>query len=508
MPENPSSPIFDARLRRVLEGFAVDPTDVPAFRTLEEHLFLAGAWSQLAGVYECRVAALAESDPERVALLLRLGRLLEERLGDGPAARRRYEEILRAQSQHAEALAALRQLHTRSGELAAALQIIEIEESLRLRPREAAAIRAEAGELWLSIGDIGEARKRFAQALRIDPGCDAALAGTARLAEAEGRPKEAIRLLERRLEGLSGPGRTDIMEHLAALLPETQADRKRKLLREVVLEDSKRKGSIELLIELEREHASWDLVDELQRKLWKLLDRSAQARLAQEAATLQLDEAENIESALYWAARADEVAGGDSAVQQLRARVFRRAGQTAGLIDALERSIALDGPSAMLTLELAALLERDGQAEQASTLLQDHLARQPDDLEALSLLDRCLARLCHYAERAEILERRITLATDPAEAAELCTELGDLWAGALDDPGRAEWSYRNALERLPAHIQASERLQALLRKAERFHDLETFLREFAAVIEVGTARSLAQCELGTVRFDKLADPDG
>jgi predicted Zn-dependent protease len=323
------------------------------------------------------------------------------------------------------------------------------------------------GELWLSLGDVAEARKRFVQALRRYPGCDAALAGSARLAEEDGRLDEAIRLLERRLETASGTQRVDTMARLAGLLPTDRRDQRRSLLHQVVLQDPERKDAIEQLIELERERSSWDRVDELQRLLWKLLDGSAQAQLAQEAGTLQLNEAGNIDAALFWAARADAVAGADPSVQQLRARIFRRAGQTSGLIDALERSTALDGATPMLTLELAALYERDGKPERASGLLQEHLASQPEDIEALGLLDQCLARLGHQADRSQILKRRIALASDPSEAAELCTELGDLFDTELDDPSASESAYREALEHLPGHAPASNQLQHLLRKSGR-----------------------------------------
>ncbi|MFQ5513381.1 MAG: tetratricopeptide repeat protein [Myxococcota bacterium] len=499
---------LDARLQRLLESFAVEPTDLPAFRTLEEGLFLAGAWSELAGVYECRLAALEKNDPEQTVLRLRLGRLLDERLGDARAARQRFEELLRIQPGNREALAALRELHTRAGEFAASLQIAEMEAKRRLPPSEAASIRAEMGELWLRMGDSAEARRHFDQALDLDPGCDAALAGRARLAEEEGRRSEAIRLLERRLDGLRGAARADTMEQLAALLPEQQKDRKRALLREVIREGLDRKNALEQLIHLEKERGSWGRVDELQRKLWRLIDPAARSPLALSAARSQLDEAGDVEAALYWAARADEVGNGEVRVQELRAEVFRRAGQTAALTDALERLIALSGPTPERSLELAHLYERDGQPECAAGLLRVHLTQNPDDLEALQLLARCLGRLGHHAERAAVLERLIPLVEDAPAAAELELERAALLAEKLDDRAGAERALRAALEKAPESEAAAQRLSELLHASGRLEELAGLLEELAGRNAPGPARAHILRQLGTLRLELLDDADG
>ena len=109
----------------MLDQFALDPADTPTFEALEEHLFLSGAWSRLAGVYEARLSVLTRPDSQRADLLLRLAELLSERMRDVPGARRRYEELLRAQPQHPRGLAGLRRLYAGCGELSAALQIAD-----------------------------------------------------------------------------------------------------------------------------------------------------------------------------------------------------------------------------------------------------------------------------------------------------------------------------------------------------------------------------------------------
>jgi tetratricopeptide (TPR) repeat protein len=393
------------------------------------------------------------------------------------------------------------------GDLGAALQIAESEEQLELPPRERAATLAEVGDLWRRLGDMAGARKRLDEARRLDPGCDAALAGCAALAEDERRIDDAIRLHEQRIDGLTGAARTDVMEHLASLLPDREQDRIRTLLREIVRASPKRRGALERLIELEQSLGAWDRVDELQRALWKVLEGDEQAQLARKAATLQLEEARNIEAALFWAARADEVAGDDPAVLRLCAQIYRRAGQTAGLIDALERLIEQEGPTPMVSLELAALYDRQALPELAARRLQAHLANHPEDAEGLALLDRSLSRLGRHAERVDVLKRRIALGADPDDAAGFCSELGDVLANSLDDTRGAEQAYRDALARAPGHGPAAERLQQLFRDAERFEELARFLEEFAAQASSGPAQADAWCQLGALRLRTPADPE-
>lgn len=227
----------------------MDPTDT---RTLEQELSGSRSWSQLAGVYECRISALPKHQPERGELLPRLADLLSERLDAPETARRHYLALVRADPGHARGLAGLRRLHTRLGELTAALQISELEERLELPAQDRARILDEAGELWPAVGDEGEARSRFEEAHRLDRGSDASLAGLAGLAEDSGNIEAAATLHEQRLDGLSGQDRSALMERLANLLPATAANRARTLLREVARENPERTPAIQRLLEIAR----------------------------------------------------------------------------------------------------------------------------------------------------------------------------------------------------------------------------------------------------------------
>ncbi len=495
-------------LQRLLDGFAVEPTDARAFRTLEQSLFEAGSWSPLAGVYELRLSVLAPEGPERAQLLLRLASLLEDRLGDRAAARRRYEEVLRFDPMHARALAGLRRLHTREGSLTAALQIAEMEESLELAPAERARMLGEVGDLWRAVGEAAEAARRYDDALRLDPSCETALAGAAAAAEAAGDSAAALRLHERRLFSLRGPARAEALERVAALLPEGNERRVRDLLREALREGSDRRGVLERLIALERRLRAWNSFDDLSRRLLELAAEPAErVAIALDCAAIALDEADDAARALGWLELAARLAPSDARVWSLRARAVRRTGDSAALRPVLEKVAELEGATPVLALELAVLCERTNDLPRAVHWLEQALRCDPRDSESLAVLDRCLARLGRDAERADVVARRIELAETPAERGALALALGDLYAGALEDPDAAELAYRRSLAEQP-DAGADERLRELLHKLGRIPELARLLEERAVAASEPAQAAGAWRTLARLRQDEQSDAAG
>ena len=502
-----TSPEQAEKIRRLLQGFATNPTDARAFRTLEEHLYLEGAWSELASVYDCRLSVLAPTGAERAEVLQRAAAIYSERLGDVAQARARYEELLRMQPQNAAALSSLRRMLAAAGDATSALQLAEAEEALTPAPKERAQLLAEIGQLWRGLGDKDEARRRFESALELDPRCDPAVQGAALLAEDAGDRARALALHESRLPGLTGNVRADVLERMARLLPTEDTARRGALLREVVAAHPERRGPHERLIEIERAARNYARVDELQRALWKLVhDPVERQSLAVGAAALQLDEAQNVEAAAYWADRAGEIASDDAAVQKLRLRVHRRAGSARASLDALEKLAAIEGPDPIRLLELAVLYEREGMSVQAVEKLERLLANDPYDGEALAILDRCLARMGRHAERAEVLERRMAAAESNEEASDLMVELGDLHLHALGDGGNAEAAYRRALEQVPAHAAAGAQLRELLRQTGRAAELCALIESLARSAPAGRGRAALLCELAQLQLEQGRPP--
>ena len=284
MAQRPGGEARDGQTQRLLEAFSSNPSDARRFATLEEHLYLGGAWKQLAAAYEARLSALPEADPERGGVLLRFGTLLDERLSAPRDAIRRYRELLAAEPQHPQGLARLRGVYAAQGEIASALQIAEVEEGLDQPARERARTLSDIASLWRGLGETREAERRYEQALDVDPNCDAALTGWAELWIDAGNRPAAVALHERRVALHKGRARLDALEQLATVLDD--GDRVRQILREILNERSERIPALRRLITLEHAAGAEDSAQRLLQRLWVKVDNPAdRVRCALEAAT-------------------------------------------------------------------------------------------------------------------------------------------------------------------------------------------------------------------------------
>ncbi len=501
--------IPEAQLERLLESFGVDPGDLRAFRTLEEHLFHAGSWSRLAGVYECRLSVVAPDAPERGEILLRLGRVLEERLNDLPAGRRRYEEATQEAPVRVEALARLRGLLVRLGDLTSALQVAELEEQVERPPEERARLLAEIASLWQALGEGGECRQRLRAALDLDPECGPALEVLSDLAESDGRPEEALELLERRLPSLSGTARAPLLERIARLIASENPERAVGLLNEVIALEPSRASALEGLLPLEGSRRNWVRVEEICGALWRLRpDAKSRLQLARRAAELQQDEPDRIESTLEWTERAAQLAPDDVEVQEFRVRVLRDAGHAPALIRALEQLVSVVEPRPGTTLELARLHDQEGNAERACEWVRFHLEANPDDVQALVLLERCLQPLDRPAEQIEVIERRAALAETAKERARLLVKLARVESAALGNSPRAEDAYRRALFSDPEDLDAATGLESLLRERGRPAELAAALQSLAEGTAPAPVRAHWWARLAATRIEELDDTEG
>jgi len=390
--EGPSGAL-QRRVDHLLEEFSAQPLQHTAFEELERLLRETARWGALAGVYECRFRALDEPEQQH-DMLLRLARLLEVELDAPQAALERYRQARELGPRHAPTLAGMRRTLARVGDIRQALLVAEDEERLTTGALERARLCAEVAGLWSRLGSDEMARPRYEEALRLDRHCDSALDGLAALAMRRGDTAAATALYERRLADLHGAERAGVLERLAGLLPSSQRERARDLLRQVVAEFPERRSALEQLCRLERELASWDRVHELQQRIVALHD-DADTKLewALEAARIQLEEAGSVERALEWANAAAQSAPQDPRAQRLRARLFELGGQTSGLLDALEALERIEGSRPERALEIARLHQRHGRFDAAAAALRTLLEERPNDTAALVLLDHCLAAL-------------------------------------------------------------------------------------------------------------------
>lgn len=398
--------------RRVLE---LDPKQGRALRSLRDSLVAAGDWDAVetlydrAGDLEGLVDVLsAEADrvtvrEQKIALSLRVARLLEQRIGEPQRAQRSYERVLSVDPTHvaaARALAPIYEHEDKWSRLYAMLEIVlhslpesELAERLELQLR----LRGLAQD---KLRDAGLGLTHALAAYRLAPTDDS-------VRERLERSAELAQAFDKVVEAYSVRAQEQDAEAAEAL----------DLRRRIALIATVRLGKPELAA------AQWELV----------------------------------------LAAVPDDAGALAALD----RIYRTASRLADVRKLLihKLGIAEDAPSRIPLLEELAKLEEDelkdfdAAAEHYRALAE----MQSDSPDVWASIDRLALAAGRYDELANALEWRVQLADEKTAKVELGARLGSVFLEKLSQPGRAQVVFAEVVELDPAHgasVAALEQLAA------------------------------------------------
>lgn len=185
---------------------AHEPDHAGAFAALTALCHRTGEWRELVATLDQR--ARASNDPaEARELALRAARTLLEQLDEREGAALRYRELLRQDPGCAAALLGLQRVAERSGDWAAARELVLRRRELSSDPAERRGLTMELATLCEDrLGDAVAAERYFHEALTGDALDDAAFAGRARLLRQQRRWSELAELQEARLSAIVPQG--------------------------------------------------------------------------------------------------------------------------------------------------------------------------------------------------------------------------------------------------------------------------------------------------------------
>jgi len=124
----------------------LDEQNVPALDALSKLYDKLGDAAQAID-YMTRVAELTQDSKQRVEAFYRIGKALDEKLGDRVAAQERYEMALDLDPSHLPTLAALRQIAVDTADYDKAARYLDQEQSYTQSPRQRARLLVELGKL-------------------------------------------------------------------------------------------------------------------------------------------------------------------------------------------------------------------------------------------------------------------------------------------------------------------------------------------------------------------------
>lgn len=169
------------------------------------------------------------------------------------------------------------------------------------------------------------------------------------------------------------------------------------------------------------------------------------------------------------------------------ARIMDATAQWAELADLFLSRVATSGSTRQklyMLDKVAEIAEKHLDADDiAIGAWQEILIMNPEHPNAYAALGRLLARNKRWAELIELNRSEMDRIDDPEELADMCLRNAEILVQHLDDPRRAEQSYRSALAMLPDYLPALEGLGRLLATNQRWDDLMSMTSNELACID-------------------------
>jgi tetratricopeptide (TPR) repeat protein len=477
---------FAAELDSLRRALGRAPGDEELLGELATALARLGRDEELVEILEQQSALAAEGSAAWVTALVRLGRALEEHLGDAQGALEAFARAAEANPSDPEV----------TEHLERSCRKLEAWDRLRAHLERAVAHAGDASERAVPLRcalaelvierfeDMDEARRSFDAALSLDPACLRARRGLERIALCSGDEKALVEAFEREAEVTTERERLTFLAFELARIFEGRGERERALgwlrrLACVVPDDGR---ALEGCARLEEELGDRAALCKTLERLDLLLAGEAQASNRRRLAGLY-EAAGDLERSIeaYRAALALEANDPDTlaALRDALARAGRREEEA----EVLRHLVALGhGEARARHLHaLALLLEEPLGDLDGATAAWEALADDPHaPAEAAERLEAALertGRLEQLLERLRARRARLGETGDDLDAVEL--RMTELLLDALRRPEEAAPVLRCVLERHPGHPHALEGLERALRALGDDAELLVFLAQRA-----------------------------
>jgi tetratricopeptide (TPR) repeat protein len=375
-----------------------------------------------------------------------------------------------------------------------------------------AAFLWELGLAHLAAGDLRGADADFERAIDADPTFLPALRALGRLREATGETRSAAELFAR-LARLTKAGTraADAFRRAARLYVAGDAVEEEddalaaRCLEEVLALEPEAEADFQALEGILRARADTDRLAQVMRR------RAATGTVVQRrdrllalAALLRERDANDAAAALAEAVELDP-----TSVQALArlAEVQAELGRPAEAVASFQRVIAASPDPRVVSaawVRIGDLAERDlADVGMAVEAYRSALLSTPDDVRALTGLVRGLSRRRDWANAALTLRRLAAVDPDREGRVIHFMSLGDLLAGAAEDPEGAADALEQALLLDPRHAGAMDRLDAILTDLDEPSRLAAALGRF---LEVEPHASVRRMRLAALWSGPLAAP--
>jgi len=446
----------------------------PSFKALERLLTQQHQHERLVELYE-RGVDLASDAETKITWLFKIGRLLEDALGDPVRAMTAFRRILEVDQNHLGAIHAVQRAAERAGRFKELVAALELEVGRVTDKRRRLELLHRAGEVAeLDLADDAQALAFYRKAFELERGYLPALAGLGRLHYKAGRWDALLETYRAELENTPvGPGSAALQFKVGELYEQRigRDDEAIAAYRRALAAEPRHRPALRALERKLTEKARWDeLVRLLEAEVQGTAEPADKARAAFRVGEIYENRLKQLDKARGAYEQALAAEGEFRPAREGLIRLLTLAHDFKRVAVELEHEAQAEvDPS----LAVSALLRqgevfRDELAEPARAIacFQAVLERDPAHVEALTALEPLYADQAAWDALAELYATEARVLSDPGSRIAVLRELARLEEKrAGDDLARVRAAEMMVLELAPSDPTALGALERLALKA-------------------------------------------
>jgi len=494
---------------------AQSPGDEEALAACERLAGETEANEELAEIYE--QVSDETKGIVRAQVLLRLGKLRDEKLDDADGAESAFRRALEADPGSPDALAALTHLFQRRGRVREL--VITLEQKL-----EAAADMAEKKATLVEVAriydgdlkDVDEAVGSLRRVLELDGSDAPALDALTAIFRREGRWQDLAGVLSRARDlAASDAHRIAYQLAIANLYENEIADDEAAVeaYRTVLgLDDS----NADALSGLERLYTKLDRFAELnrvyERQVALATDPLQQAHILAKSAGIQEEKLHDARAATEKNEQILSLDGGNLPAVKALARLYRDQKAWDKLITVLQHHLTLvtdRRDQVALEVQIGEVWYKEmARVDRAEAIFNHALQLDPESRQAVSALGRLYERSGNWNLALDMLKREARIAGGAKDAVDIHVRIGTILEDMLLDVNGAKEAYQRALALDPACLTAVRALKGI---AERGRDRGSFLEMLLDEARYATEpaeKTRLYTEVARIHLEEKGDREG